>query len=265
MIELLMVAGIISVLLAILLPSVNLARERARRTQCINNLKQIGLALMNYVTTYETLPPGSIRPSGSIGLRPDGDPLSWTVQLLPFMEQSRLAESLNVNMGPRHPVNDTVFNSRINTYLCPTSIPQHDSLPGLSSYAGCHHDIEAPIAADNQGVMFLNSSVRPADVGDGLSQTIFVGEMSIPDDAGWASGTRATLRNTGRPINSQDGPDSVPASFVGGFGSLHPGDGSNFVLGDGSVRFLRTTIDLDVYRRLGNRDDGEVIDDETAY
>jgi hypothetical protein len=149
--------------------------------------------------------------------------------------------------------------------MCPSSISPRDPSPGWSSYAGCHHDVESPIAVDNHGVLFLGSGIRPADVGDGLSQTLFVGEVLMPAKAGWASGTRATLRNTGHPINRREELASVPDGFVGGFGSLHADDGSNFTFGDGSVRFLHTTINPDVYRRLGNRDDGEVIDDATAY
>jgi prepilin-type processing-associated H-X9-DG protein len=165
----------------------------------------------------------------------------------------------------------------------------------LASIAGCHNDVEAPIAVDNHGILFLDSRIRSADIGDGLSQTIFVGEVPFPSVEGWASGTRSTLRNTGHPIGGVDlsvpgilmvpgnrppvGPLSqidlergigdgslrVPTSFVGGFGSLHPGDGSNFAFGDGSARFLHTTVEPSVLRRLGNRDDGEVIDDDTTY
>ena len=87
----------------------------------------------------------------------------------------------------------------ISTFLCPSDA--RDWANGgvaLSNYAGCHHDVEAPIAANNTGVFFLNSSVRYEDITDGSSSTIFIGEKtSEAGDLGWASGTRATLRNTG--------------------------------------------------------------------
>jgi prepilin-type processing-associated H-X9-DG protein len=135
----------------------------------------------------------------------------------------------------------------------------------VSSYAGCHHDVEAPIDADNHGVFFLNSRVGKEDVTDGLSATIFVGEKLLtPPDFGWMAGNRSTLRNTGAPINAgltapvnwqAAPPDDAP---VGGFGSRHRG-GANFAFGDGSVRFLSQSIDREVYRRLGHRCDGELI------
>ena len=165
--------------------------------------------------------------------------------------------------------------------------------PGRTSYAACQNDVEAPIDVDNHGGFYLNSRVRVVDVADGLSQTIFVGEVAVPSPLGWLSGTRATLRNTGHPINGVDlstleltepanpplpedltardletrierGSLAVSPRFVGGFSSAHPGKGANFAFGDGSVRFLKQTIDRSVYRRLGHRADGEPIDDD-AY
>ena len=150
----------------------------------------------------------------------------------------------------------------------------------MTSYAGVHHDVEAPIAADNHGVLFLNSAVRVEDVTDGSSTTLFVGEkLNDGLDLGWASGTRSSLRNTGLMVNRTPGPGAGrpgpgrPASseedkdlakmgtpeFVGGFGSRHPG-GSNFLYGDGSVRFLKSSVSPKIYQRLANRADGEVID-----
>src|SRR5262249_25393420 len=149
---------------------------------------------------------------------------------------------------------------------------------GRTSYAGCHHDVEAPIDAGNHGVLYLNSHVRIVDVSDGLSQTFFVGEVARSSPLGWISGTRATLRNTGRPSTeldqaavglTQSEGSSLPADltdreledgigsgrftpsprFVGGFGSDHPGNGANFAFGDGSVRFVKTRVDLSVYQR----------------
>ena len=164
--------------------------------------------------------------------------------------------------------------------------------PGKSSYAACHHEVEAPIDEDNHGVFFLNSHIRVVDVTDGLSQTIFLGEVPWATELGWVSGTRATLRNTGHPINGVTPgsvvltePGSLPLgealslrdldhridagglqvapTFVGGFGSTHPGGGANFGFGDGSVRFIKQTIGSTFYRRLGHRSDGEIIDDDT--
>src|SRR4051794_28379521 len=88
LIELLVVIAIISVLIALLLPAIQAAREAARRVQCVNNLMQIGIALQNYESSHELLPPGVINPSGPIQNAPTGYHASWMLQLLPFLEQS---------------------------------------------------------------------------------------------------------------------------------------------------------------------------------
>ena len=132
----------------------------------------------------------------------------------------------------------------------------------MSSYAACHHDVEAPINSDNHGVFFLNSRIQVNDITDGCSTTIFIGEKrNRADDLTWMSGTRASLRNTGSPINTANpvDPGSSP-SAVGGFGSWHP-KGGFFSFGDGSVRFLKETIDAATLRRLGNRADGELVNE----
>jgi prepilin-type processing-associated H-X9-DG protein len=156
------------------------------------------------------------------------------------------------------------------------------------SYAGCHHDVEAPIDTDNQGVLYLNSRVGHDDITDGSAFTILLGEILNGPSLGWASGTRATLRNTGHRINAQDSALATPRSgrspysyyqaeeslsavgsmiedgvlpidFVGGFASRHPGC-ANFLLCDGSVRLMKQSIDERVYRLLANRADGDIID-----
>ena len=119
--------------------------------------------------------------------------------------------------------------------------------------------VEAPIAADNRGVLFLNSHVRRDEITDGTSHTLFVGEkLADVDDLGWMSGTRATLRNTGTPPNEPP-PAEPNIIYVGGFGSPHSG-GANIGFGDGSVKFVPDTIDIDVWRQLGNRADGKLLD-----
>ena len=298
-IELLAVLGIIAVLLALLIPTIVETRERARQVQCTNNLKQIALSLRSYLTCYEMLPAGATIPQGrSDGGGPPGDPMSWMAQILPYLEQSYIANSLNETFGAHDPVNRTVAITRINTFICPSTrqdgayaIPEGF---GGSTYAGCHHDVEAPIGKNDRGVFFLDSGVTESQVSDGMSQTFFIGEIPLPGEPGWISGTRATLRNTGHPLGGvnlgpgllhlKDGKIPVTdevsleelermmrageidhhTSFVGGFGSRYH-TGAFFSLGDGSARFIHSTIDPDVYRRLGNRDDGEIIDDETAY
>ena len=284
--EVLMVFAIISIFLSVLLPAILGAREASRRTQCENNLKQIMLAIQNYGETFQVFPPGVVNESGPIANQDKGYHVSWAVQLLPYMEQSMLASSVDTGSSIYSPANWKVRSTFISILSCPSDPgpAQGPSRVAQNSYAAVHSDVELPIDAGNSGVFFLNSKLRYEGIPDGTSQTIFVGEKPRNDlDLGWVSGTRATLRNTGTPINSgdllhsrtpvkmwgADGrtldgspfiPDPKNPYLVGGFGSHHE-HGANFGFGDGSVRFVSETVQRDVYRRLANRADGEMISD----
>lgn len=254
---------IIVVLISLMLPAIVAGRSAAKRSQCLNNLKQIGLGIYNYESAHRVLPPGVVNETGPIENTPDGLHQSWIIQLLPFMEQSALSLSIDPNASVYETGNRGVAATRLSALICPVD-SRAATLGGIgvSNYAGCHHDVEAPIDIDNHGVFFLNSRVRMADILDGTSTTIFVGEKIIePGDLGWMSGTRATLRNTGTALNAKTPASALISNvYVGGFGSRHPG-GANFCFGDGSVRFLSEKINPSVFRDLGNRDDGEPVAD----
>jgi prepilin-type N-terminal cleavage/methylation domain-containing protein len=278
LIELLVVIAIIAILVALLLPAVQQAREAARRTQCKNNLVQIGLALLNYEMAHECLPPGSVDPNRPIRNEAKGYHVGWIVQVLPYIEQGNTFQHFNFSVGVYDPANKAASAVHIGILACPSARTAINAT-GQTTYAGCHHDVEAPIDIDNNGVLFLNSSIRDRDIRDGLSNTIFVGEhIDLMDGLGWASGTRATLRNAGGGINHAANvrpgmPGNVPfapaapaagpdAQFleVGGFSSPHDG-GANFSIGDGSVRFINQTINPTVFKNLANRADGELPSD----
>ncbi len=214
MLELLTVVAIIAVLIALLLPAVQSAREAARRTQCHNNLLQLGIALGNYVSTHEVLPPGVVNDKGPIQNVPQGYHFSWTVQILPFLEQRILYREFDFRLGVYEGRNATVQVGRLSVLSCPS-----DWSLSTTSYMGCHHDVEAPIDSDNHGVLYLNSHVAYDDITDGRAYTILVGEAQAGPSLSWASGTRATLRNTGSPINAPNPAVPATASRFGGSGN----------------------------------------------
>ena len=266
LIELLVVMAIIGILVALLLPALNAAREVARSTKCMVNMSQLGLAVHDYEFHFEALPPGVTNPEGPIRNEAEGVHVSWIVKILPYIDERAIYQEFDQAAGAYAADNAEATAARLRVLECP-SVPNHILLQadaGRSSYAGCHNDTEAPIAEDNNGLLFLNSSVRYADIFDGSGKTILLGEVLVHDNSlGWASGTRATLRNTGsleesgvRGLPAEDAADR-PLE-VGGFGSVHPGF-ANFAFADGSVRRIRTDIDPKLLRLLGNRADGEII------
>jgi len=276
LVELLVVIAIIGILVALLLPAVQAAREAARRTSCINSLSQIGLAVHNYEFHFESLPPGVTNPEGPIRNEPVGIHVSWIVKILPYMEERPLFDRFDQVTGAYAPENAEVRAAKISTLVCasfPGEYMNEDETDALTTYAGCYNDSEVPIDKDNDGLLFLNSKIRYGDIYDGSSHTILVAEYLPEDDAlGWVSGTRATLRNTStfegtyeswqRRKREESGqqPDEVRRDplFVGGLGSAHSGV-VNIGLADGSVRSMSKDADAALRRQLGNRADGEIM------
>ncbi len=291
MIELMIVIGIIAILISLLLPAIQGSREMVRHAQCANNLMQLGIALGNYASTHTVLPPGVVNPTGPIRNLPTGYHHNWVVQILPFIGQTVIYDRFNFQEGVYNASNDTACDNVISTLNCPSD-NWRVVLPQNPNYAGCHHDVDAPIAADNHGVLYLNSRVRLDQIPDGAACTILLGEIRAGGPSlGWASGTRCTLRNTGVPLGEPDPlaqskgfnsqyannpPREVrfaiveelaqeelwPVELTGGFSSLHSG-GTNFLFCDGSVRPMKSSIERHVYKFLGNRDDGEPISDDS--
>jgi prepilin-type N-terminal cleavage/methylation domain-containing protein len=292
LVELLVVIAVIGLLIALLLPAVQAAREAARRAKCSNNLKQIGLAIAAFEDTYKRLPPGAVWSSS--GTKKG----SMHVYLLPYLEQSSLYNAFDLNLtsidGSTFPGTTNVIASTVlPTLRCPT-----DSHPDLYYDLLASHNYAAsrgPTATfDNPSCSCpnpwqalaqapfedpqnfagpftrLGTQVRLADVTDGLSNTIFVGEVrpqcSEHARNGWAASNNGNgFCTTLIPINFNSCDDNASSacnrscnwSTELGFRSLHSG-GAFFALGDGSVRFVPQTIDHTAYQYLGAKADGHV-------
>ncbi|MGW8256389.1 MAG: DUF1559 family PulG-like putative transporter [Thermoguttaceae bacterium] len=286
LVELLVVIAIIGIFIGMALPALQAAREAARRSTCMHNLMRIGVALSDYELANQSLPSGTTNPTGPIHNVAQGIQLGWLAHILPYIDERNTFKNLDLSAGAYAAENAPVRRIRIALFECPSYIGPSNPLISISNYAGCHNDVEAPIDANNNGVLYLNSHISARDVSDGVAHTIYVGEKGGGlQDLGWLSGTRATLRNTGSPLNrlnefansdegSQVADSAKPNNklakttsaktqadlYVGGFGSYHP-YGVNFLFGDGSVHFVKNDIGRSLLEQLGNRADGKLLKD----
>jgi prepilin-type N-terminal cleavage/methylation domain-containing protein/prepilin-type processing-associated H-X9-DG protein len=327
LIELLVVIAIIGVLLSLLLPAVQAARGAARQTQCINNLKQIGLAIASYESSHGCIVSGylsALRPLpvlGVPGYNPDpqtndnGPGWGWLALLLPEVEQAPLHNAINFNLPTWVPENSTAVVVSLDVYLCPSAnnatptCPMVDAQRNLlqvanqnlaranyqynmgwndTSITPANANYDDPVKGCN-GPIYRNSHVTYAGVSDGLSNTVVAGEKTpYLADASWvgiipgyrhfsynafaSAGTGGLDINYDYPgallaIHSGPSlyespvvihPPNSPLGHTDEMYSLHPG-GANVLFGDGSVRFIKQSINLLTWQALSSRASGEVI------
>lgn len=280
-VELLVVIAIIGVLVALLLPAVQAAREASRRTYCTNNMKQFGLALVSHALGRGQYPKGhACRPSDD---QADLRGTSGFVPLLPYLEQQvlyrQLDKSATLGSSQGMALNADVLSVRPPFFVCPSSVslesvhagslqPQNGNVSlATGSYAFVHGTKGPSAAIDdvkyrNTGVFGYKQAFSPQDVSDGLSNTIFIGEVvdsNMPDSYNfWALAYRheSSLRTTQNRLNTPPGTGDVYSShgaqLNGAFGSRHPGGGL-FLYGDGRVEFMEENIERSVYRALSTR------------
>ncbi len=292
LVELLVVIAIIGILIALLLPAVQAAREAARRIQCANNFKQVGLALHNYHTTHNTFVPGmyTLDPT-------TGDPhwYSWSAFLLPFMEETAVYEQFNFDDPHYFWAGQTrLANAQIiNGYLCPSDAqggewvntgsenasepnPLDDSAYANMAGVGDHRDWTVdrvwPRTLDTaRGMMAANGGCRIRDITDGTSQTLIIGEVTgagpgTHEGFFWSCWNLADTRDGINGLYTVIGgvwPDTNGYSGgmrAAGFSSFHPG-GCHFTMADASVQFIDEEISRDVLDALTTRAGGDVLPD----
>jgi prepilin-type N-terminal cleavage/methylation domain-containing protein/prepilin-type processing-associated H-X9-DG protein len=286
LIELLTVIAVIGMLVALLLPAVQAARESARRTQCANNLKQIGLALHNYHDRCRSLPPSTVVDWN----QPDPTGWwSWFVRILPELEEQALYDRFDLrdDVWTNSARYKPYTSQRLAVLLCPSDpsgqlVYQsgdelgYDEAFALTSYLGCRGSTRQPAGSDgnypqkmrgNGAFPDVNQVIRLAYVTDGTSRTILVGERPADPEAYWGWWA------AGRGVDDHGLADYVldlseglrEGSPVGDadllhYWSAHP-NGAHFAMCDGSVRFLTYSIDPATFLALGSRNGNEIVTD----
>jgi prepilin-type N-terminal cleavage/methylation domain-containing protein/prepilin-type processing-associated H-X9-DG protein len=283
LIELLVLMTIIGVLLALLLPAVQQARESARRAHCQNNLKQLGLALHNYHDAHRVFPPGNVHKLGMPEV-PARAAWGWGTFLLPYLDQLALynqmqVHSIELDLLLRDDSLQTLPQTILPIYRCPSDaapllneeraftspygryFPGGKALLGTSNYVAVHGTRwTTPLQwligyQDPFGTFWGDSKVGMRNLTDGASQTFVIGERDYRCYAGiwagtrnytgtWNFGNRQHLGLVNIPLNDTTLEDSGRPNCTRGFSSRHPG-GGQFLFGDGRVHFISQSIDFD--------------------
>jgi type II secretory pathway pseudopilin PulG len=246
LVELLVSIAIIGLLVALLLPAVQSAREAARKSSCKNNLHQIGLAIAQYQAAKR------IFPTGCIEWRPPGGPstlkqFAWSALILPYLERSNVSHKIDFHYPYDHPVNAKIAKTEIGIYICPSAVS--DDRAGRTDYGGLFGQRISNNKPDD-GVFVYNRSFGPSDVRDGLSNTMAVAEDVAGPDSEWINGRNVFVQSGGvNDPNAWIGDNEIRSQHTGGAFSL-------FL--DGHVMFLPNMMDLPTLAAAITRASGDV-------
>jgi prepilin-type N-terminal cleavage/methylation domain-containing protein len=298
LVELLVVIAIIGILVALLLPAVQAARESARRAHCLNNFKQAGLACHNYMTNKKTFPTGVKMWERGGCNNPEDKPsysgFSWSAYILPYLEQQSVYDRMDLTRqyaDNRNPPNYEMGATFIQTYLCPSAIGARtlvgcctgpypgnskndaedlavthmvgvaDSISWACTSSGTLGAHEWP-KNDADGMLYHLSAVGTEKVTDGTSHTLLVGEVVSGRDGSYAGyfWPSWNVLHTRNGINAMRPENFTWLQAVGSFGSYHVA-GCHFAFADGSSHFISENVHPAVLAALTTRAGGDVIND----
>ncbi|MEZ6089819.1 MAG: DUF1559 domain-containing protein [Pirellulaceae bacterium] len=261
LVEVIVILFAIAALAALGLPAIQSMREQSRQTKCQYRLTQIHTGLASYQVAQQHYPAGTINPTSPVRSDEVGFHHNWVSAILPKLDLMPLYEQIDFSVSVYDSRNDDVRRTPLPAVRCPSAFGMVSA--AISNYAGNQGSKETAIDQSNDGVLFLNTTLTPDQITNGLDYTLFVSEKLSQgeEDLGWLSGTRATLRNAGHPLETTNTPTSVSPQesrqsdlFVGGFSSAHP-NGAFLLMGSGRVRFFATDGDLQVLQQFAKRSD----------